>query len=170
MLKGSYCTRRSRLSYVANTSQSRRGAKSRYTSPTWPPGRGGYRSLSASTNRDVVAPAYPRFRRIWLFDLAKSPEVSGLNIQYHGFDISRASFPHSAWLPKNIILSTSNLLEEPPASLHGQFDFVHVRLVLSLVGSGSPNSIIRHIKMLLSSYLPAPRLSRVETSENRTNR
>ncbi|KAI1200883.1 hypothetical protein F5X97DRAFT_292391, partial [Nemania serpens] len=104
---------------------------------------------------------------IWLFDLAKSPEVSGLDIQYRGLDISRASFPHSAWLPKNIVLSTSNLLEEPPESLHGQFDVVHVRLVLSLIGSGSPKPIIRHIKMLLSLYLPALRLNRVETSETR---
>lgn len=110
----------------------------------------------------MIAPAYRGFRSIWLFDLAKSLEVSGLNIQYRGFDISKASFPHSAWLPKNIVLSTSNLLEEPPASLHGQFDVVHVRLVLSLVGSGSPRSIIRHIKMLLSLCLPAPRLDCTE--------
>lgn len=165
MPKGFYCTRRSRLSYVARTSRSRRGLKSRYTSPTWPPGRGGYPSLIIILY--VLEPAYIRFRRIWLFDLAKSPEVSGLDIQYRGLDISRASFPHSAWLPKNIVLSTSNLLEEPPESLHGQFDVVHVRLVLSLIGSGSPKPIIRHIKMLLSLYLPALRLNRVETSETR---
>ncbi|KAI0490112.1 hypothetical protein F4859DRAFT_501704 [Xylaria cf. heliscus] len=89
---------------------------------------------------------------IWLVDLIKSPEVNGLDIQYHGFDISRALFPHSAWLPKNVVLSTSNLLEEPPQSLHGQFDVVqrvHLRLVLSLVRSGSPKPIIKHLKMLL---------------------
>ncbi|KAI0404999.1 hypothetical protein F4802DRAFT_615172 [Xylaria palmicola] len=90
---------------------------------------------------------------IWLFDLLNSPEVSGLDFQYRGFDISRALFPHEAWLPKNLVLSTSNLLEEPPKSLHGQFDVVHLRLVLSLVGSGSPKPIIQHIKMLLSGYL-----------------
>ncbi|KAI0815511.1 hypothetical protein GGR55DRAFT_629178 [Xylaria sp. FL0064] len=86
---------------------------------------------------------------IWLFDLLKSPEVNGLNIQYHGFDISRALFPHDAWLPKDIILSTSNLLEGPPQALHGQFDVVHLRLVLSLIRSGSPKPVIQHIKMLL---------------------
>ncbi|GAW10940.1 hypothetical protein ANO14919_002780 [Xylariales sp. No.14919] len=86
---------------------------------------------------------------IWLFDLAKSPELHGLDIQYRGFDISTALFPHNSWLPKNVVVSTSNLLEEPPQSLHGQFDVVHIRLVLSLVRSGSPKPIIQHIKMLL---------------------
>ncbi|KAI1360913.1 hypothetical protein F5Y08DRAFT_316201 [Xylaria arbuscula] len=86
---------------------------------------------------------------IWIFDLVKSPEVNGLNIQFHGFDISKALFPHGAWLPKNITLGISNLLEEPPQSLHGKFDAVHMRLVCSLIGSGSPKPIIRHIKMLL---------------------
>ncbi|KAI0532578.1 hypothetical protein GGR58DRAFT_489759 [Xylaria digitata] len=86
---------------------------------------------------------------LWLFDLVKSPEVNGLDIQYYGFDISRALFPHNSWLPKNVVLSTSNLLEEPPQSLHGQFDIVHLRLVLSLIRGGSPKPVIRHIKMLL---------------------
>ncbi|KAI0549110.1 hypothetical protein F4679DRAFT_548263 [Xylaria curta] len=90
---------------------------------------------------------------IWLFDLHKSPEVNDLNIEFHGFDISNALFPNTSWLPKNIVLSISNLLEEPPKSLHGQFDVVHLRLVLSLVRSGSPKPIIQHIKMLLSTYL-----------------
>ncbi|KAI1425290.1 hypothetical protein F5Y12DRAFT_747719 [Xylaria sp. FL1777] len=86
---------------------------------------------------------------IWLFDLLKSPEISGLDIQFHGFDISKALFPHSSWLPKNVVLSTSNLLEDPPQSLHGQFDVVHLRLVLSLIRSGSPKPVIQHIKKLL---------------------
>ncbi|KAI0866477.1 hypothetical protein F4860DRAFT_141716 [Xylaria cubensis] len=86
---------------------------------------------------------------IWLFDLHKSPEVNGLDIQFHGFDISNALFPNTSWLSKNIVLSTSNLLEEPPMSLHGQFDAVHLRLVLSLIRSGSPKPMIQHIKMLL---------------------
>ncbi|KAI1302189.1 hypothetical protein F5Y03DRAFT_211665 [Xylaria venustula] len=86
---------------------------------------------------------------IWLFDLLKSPELSGLDTQYKGFDISRALFPHSSWLPKNVILFTSDLLQDPPQSLHGQFDIVHIRLVLSLVRSGSPKPIIQHIKKLI---------------------
>ncbi|KAI1170461.1 hypothetical protein F4777DRAFT_569009 [Nemania sp. FL0916] len=86
---------------------------------------------------------------IWLFDLAKSSDSSGLNMQYHGFDISRVLFPHNSWLPNNIVLSTSNVLALPPQSLHGQFDVVHLRLVLPIVRSGSPKPIIQHIKMLL---------------------
>ncbi|RYC61395.1 hypothetical protein CHU98_g4820 [Xylaria longipes] len=113
---------------------------------------------------------------IWLFDLIKSPEVSGLDVQFQGFDISRALFPHSSWLPKNIVLSTSNLLEEPPRSLHGQFDAVHLRLVLSLIRSGSPKPIIQHAKMLLKpgGYLQWDELDPfnhfdVLTPESRTN-
>ncbi|KAI2635194.1 hypothetical protein GGS21DRAFT_543473 [Xylaria nigripes] len=86
---------------------------------------------------------------IWLFDLLKSQETHDVAIQYHGFDISQVLFPHKAWLPKNVVLSTSNLLQEPPQSLHGQFDVVHIRLVLSLVGKDSPRPIIQHVKKLL---------------------
>ncbi|KAI0109482.1 hypothetical protein GGR51DRAFT_558173 [Nemania sp. FL0031] len=86
---------------------------------------------------------------IWLFDLVKSPEVKGLDVHYHGFDISKALFPHKSWLPKNIALSVSDLFKEPPPSFHGQFDVVHIRLVLSLVRSGNLKPIIQHIKMLL---------------------
>ncbi|GAP90267.1 putative umta methyltransferase family protein [Rosellinia necatrix] len=86
---------------------------------------------------------------LWIFDLAKSADVSGLDIRYHGFDISRALFPHAGWLPKNVVLSTSNLFEDPPEALQGQFDVVHVRLILSLIRSDSPKPIIQHIKKLL---------------------
>lgn len=106
-------------------------------------------SVTCCSVRPVMS-SLTQAHRLWIFDLVKSPEVSGLNIKYHGFDISRALFPHNSWLPKNIVLSTSNLLEEPPQSLHGQFDVVHIRLVLSLIRSGSPKPVIQHIKMLLS--------------------
>lgn len=86
---------------------------------------------------------------IWILDTLKSAEVSGLNVEYHGFDISRALFPHPSWLPKNVSFSTSNLLEEPPEAFHGKFDVVHIRLVLSVVRSNSPKAIIQHIKKLL---------------------
>lgn len=86
---------------------------------------------------------------IWLLDLIKSTEVSGLNVKYHGFDISRALFPHPSWLPKNMAFSTSDLLEEPPEAFQGKFDVVHIRMVLAVVRSNSPKPIIRHIKQLL---------------------
>ncbi|KAI8625251.1 hypothetical protein F5Y19DRAFT_450779 [Xylariaceae sp. FL1651] len=86
---------------------------------------------------------------LWLFDLAKSPELSGLDVQFHGTDISKSLFPHSSWLPRNVTMSASDILQEPPQSLQGQFDVIHLRLVLSLIRSGSPRPIIRHIKSLL---------------------
>jgi hypothetical protein len=101
------------------------------------------------------------FRRLWLFDLAKSSEIISsavtkqeVVVKYSGFDISRTLFPHEAWLPKNVTLETADLLAEPPAALHGLFDVVHLRLVLSLIRGGSPGPVIRHLKMLLSPYLP----------------
>ncbi|TRX98934.1 hypothetical protein FHL15_000276 [Xylaria flabelliformis] len=116
----------SRLASVISKRQDRMEATIHYVWPTWQPERRGLPNLYET-----------------------SPEVNGLDIQLHGFDISNALFPNTSWLPKNIILSTSNLLEEPPKSLHGQFDAVHLRLVLTLIRSGSPKPIIQHVKMLL---------------------
>ncbi|KAI1821897.1 hypothetical protein F4861DRAFT_428184 [Xylaria intraflava] len=86
---------------------------------------------------------------IWMFDLLNSQEVNGLDIQYRGFDISGRLYPHDAWLPKGVSLSLSNLFEEPPQAFHGQFDLVHIRLVIALVSDANPKKIIQHIKTLL---------------------
>ncbi|KAI5923207.1 hypothetical protein F4810DRAFT_211102 [Camillea tinctor] len=86
---------------------------------------------------------------IWLFDLLKSPEVAGLNLRLHGFDISADMYPHKSWLPQNLGFSLSDLFLDPPEDFIGTFDVVHVRLILSVVGSGSPKPIINHIKKLL---------------------
>ncbi|KAI1496055.1 hypothetical protein F5X99DRAFT_401475 [Biscogniauxia marginata] len=86
---------------------------------------------------------------IWLFDLLRSPELADLDLRLHGFDISADLYPHSAWLPHNLGFSVSDLLRDPPAEFQGKFDVVHVRLILSVVRSGSPKPVINHIKKLL---------------------
>ncbi|KAI1640298.1 hypothetical protein F4809DRAFT_637697 [Biscogniauxia mediterranea] len=86
---------------------------------------------------------------IWLFELLKSPELSRLGLSLHGFDISADLYPHRSWLPHNLEFSVSDLLLDPPPEFLGKFDVVHVRLILSVVGSGSPKPVINHIKKLL---------------------
>jgi hypothetical protein len=48
-----------------------------------------------------------------------------------GLDISSAQFPASWTLPPNLSLDTYDLLDEVPSDLRGQFDVVHVRLLLA---------------------------------------
>ncbi|KAH8666740.1 hypothetical protein BX600DRAFT_462429 [Xylariales sp. PMI_506] len=86
---------------------------------------------------------------IWLLDLHRSSELSDVKTRLQGFDISPSLFPHKAWLPKSISFDTSNLLMDPPEELLGSFDYVHLRLVISVTTRGDPRQIIRHIFKLL---------------------
>ncbi|KAJ4250148.1 hypothetical protein NW762_011959 [Fusarium torreyae] len=62
---------------------------------------------------------------IWLLDLAKEvPKTARL----HGFDVDESKF--STELPLNINLGLANVLEPFPKELLGQYDLVHVRLLM----------------------------------------
>jgi SAM-dependent methyltransferase len=66
---------------------------------------------------------------IWLQDLANAlSQSSPADREYIGFDISAQHFPDSA--PPNTVFKIHNILEPFPADLHGQFDLVHIRLLV----------------------------------------
>ncbi|KAJ5959111.1 uncharacterized protein N7479_006261 [Penicillium vulpinum] len=82
---------------------------------------------------------------IWIFDLAAQLPT----VQIHGFDISDSQFPSKELWPRNITLGLLNSLVDPPSSLHGQYDVVHLRMWASNLRGKDISSLSRHIKHLL---------------------
>ncbi|PWY84763.1 hypothetical protein BO70DRAFT_334628 [Aspergillus heteromorphus CBS 117.55] len=83
---------------------------------------------------------------IWLFDLSKDlPPAT----QLHGFDISGDQFPAPELWPSNVSLGLLNSLVDPPPSLTGQYDVVHVRMWASNIKDGNLAPLVSHIAKLL---------------------
>lgn len=87
---------------------------------------------------------------VWLLDLARQLPTS---VELHGFDISDDQFPSKELWPKNFKLSLLNSLHDPPASLVGQYDVVHLRMLVSNLRDRDTSGIISHVKQLLSMAL-----------------
>lgn len=85
-------------------------------------------------------------RRIWLLDLAK--EHPG--IQCDGYDISTDQYPASGWLPPNVSLSTLDIHKPIPTQLRGQYDVVHVGLLVLVVEHDDPGPLLDNLMALLS--------------------
>ncbi|KAJ5484096.1 hypothetical protein N7539_005892 [Penicillium diatomitis] len=83
---------------------------------------------------------------VWIFDLARKLPST---IRLYGFDISDAQFPIRKLWPKNVTLDTLDSLTEPPASLAGQFDVVHLRMWASNLRGKNTILLINHVKSLL---------------------
>lgn len=82
---------------------------------------------------------------IWLIDLAKELPDATLD----GLDLTLDMAPPVEWLPPNITLRQWNIFEELPEELVGQFDLVHLRLLLPVIQNGDPSSIIQKITRML---------------------
>ncbi|KAI0836882.1 S-adenosyl-L-methionine-dependent methyltransferase [Hypoxylon sp. FL0890] len=81
---------------------------------------------------------------VWMIDLApKHPDVS-----FHGFDIDLAQAPNPEWLPENAKLDVLDLLKPVPEELVGQFDYVHVRLLMYVIRE-DPTPILENLIKLL---------------------
>lgn len=72
------------------------------------------------------------------------------SVQLHGFDISGDQFPLKELWPQNVTLELLDSLSEPPESLSGQYDVVHLRMWASNLRESDTSSLINHIKHLLS--------------------
>ncbi|KAL8774224.1 MAG: hypothetical protein Q9209_000975 [Squamulea sp. 1 TL-2023] len=81
----------------------------------------------------------------WLVDAAREHPTA----QFDGFDLSDAQFPHSGWLPKNITLGTMDIFKPVPEPLCGQYDVVHVGLLVLVVEKGDPLPILDSLLALL---------------------
>ncbi|KAL8682928.1 MAG: hypothetical protein Q9186_001091 [Xanthomendoza sp. 1 TL-2023] len=81
----------------------------------------------------------------WLVDAAREYPRAQLD----GFDLSTAQFPHTAWIPKNINLSTMDIFKPVSDDLRGQYDVVHVGLLVFVVEKGDPLPILDNLLALL---------------------
>lgn len=66
-----------------------------------------------------------------------------------GFDISDAAFPPADKLPKNLKLTLHNLTTPFPEEFRGQFDAVHLRLLLLALGADDWARGLANVKSLL---------------------
>lgn len=83
---------------------------------------------------------------IWALQLAEQyPGVS-----FTGFDISDAQYPHPSTLPSNVSLGIWDVHTEPPTEMHGKFDIVHMRALVSVVPEGHPSPVLNRCLKLLS--------------------
>lgn len=85
--------------------------------------------------------------RIWLCHLAPNVPPSS---ELYGYDVSADQFIPADHLPKNVKLEALDATKEPPASLQGSFDVVHLRLLQIVVNNDDPQPILDHCCKLLS--------------------
>ncbi|KAL9594231.1 MAG: hypothetical protein Q9219_007148 [cf. Caloplaca sp. 3 TL-2023] len=81
---------------------------------------------------------------VWLLEAARQyPDTECL-----GLDISTNQCPPKAWVPASVKFDAWSFFEEPPPSLQGKFDIVHIRLI-GIVIPHDPVPVIKNIAMLL---------------------
>lgn len=82
---------------------------------------------------------------MWLIDVARELPTAQLD----GFDHDLAQAPHPKWLPPNIRMRHWNIFDELPTDLVGQYDIVHVRLLVLVIEQGNPRPVIRKLLTML---------------------
>ncbi|KAL8852119.1 MAG: hypothetical protein Q9221_002942 [Calogaya cf. arnoldii] len=81
---------------------------------------------------------------VWLLEVAhQHPSSTCL-----GLDINTSQCPPQRWLPTNMSLLTWDFLSEPPKSIQGKFDIVHIRLI-GITIDHDPTPAIQNIAKLL---------------------
>jgi hypothetical protein len=85
---------------------------------------------------------------LWLLELSKTLP---LTTQLDGFDVAQDQFPHPDVLPSNVRLRRLDGRQDPPSSICGTYDVVHVRLLLGAIENNDPGPFIRHCLKLLST-------------------
>ncbi|KAL2201650.1 hypothetical protein CC79DRAFT_1281979, partial [Sarocladium strictum] len=86
---------------------------------------------------------------VWLFDLA--PELPS-DVLLHGYDISDEQIPSQKLWRSNVQLGLMDAFEDPPASVLGTYDVVHVEYLAITVGRGRDlNVVIDHALKLLKA-------------------
>ncbi|KAJ6130525.1 hypothetical protein N7512_003305 [Penicillium capsulatum] len=69
--------------------------------------------------------------------------------QVMAYDIADTYFPAKEYWPSNLTFDHLDCLNEPPASLAGQFDVVHLRMWAIIIKENDPCPLIRHASKLL---------------------
>ncbi|KAK2841691.1 hypothetical protein FQN49_006005 [Arthroderma sp. PD_2] len=83
---------------------------------------------------------------LWLFDLARELPASA---KLDGFDISLANAPQKHWWPQNVTMREWNVFDDVPEELVGQYDIVHLRLLILVVENSDPRPIIQRVFRML---------------------
>ncbi|KAF9772779.1 hypothetical protein IL306_009487 [Fusarium sp. DS 682] len=83
---------------------------------------------------------------VWLRDFA--PEVHK-DARLDGFDIDDSKFLFAEDLPSNVKLSLGDVFEPIPENLVGQYDLVHVRLLMVALKAGDWEPVARNLLSLL---------------------
>ena len=82
----------------------------------------------------------------WMLGLAREKTAQ---VRMDGMDINLAQAPPKQWLPPNINLRAWDIFEDVPEDLVGQFDIVHVRLVLLVVKNKNAACVLENLRRLL---------------------
>ncbi|CAF9906016.1 hypothetical protein IMSHALPRED_004049 [Imshaugia aleurites] len=95
---------------------------------------------------------------IWLLDLAHEVPTT---VRMDGLDITLSQTPPKQWLPPNINMRVWNIFTDLPEDLVGQFDIVHVRLLLLVIPDNDAVPVIKRLATMLKpgGYLQWEELS-----------
>lgn len=83
---------------------------------------------------------------IWLLDLAHGVPAT---VQMDGMDITLSQAPPKQWLPPNVNMRVWNIFEDVSEDLVGQFDIVHVRLLLLITPNNNAVPVIKRLAKML---------------------
>ncbi|KAL1986118.1 hypothetical protein VTN96DRAFT_7015 [Rasamsonia emersonii] len=84
---------------------------------------------------------------IWLTQLNR--ELNRDSVRLDGFDIDISQCPRQEWMPSNIHFQQWDAVQPPPAELHGQFDLVHLRLVMIGIANEDLAKVVANLALLL---------------------
>ncbi|KAF4976365.1 hypothetical protein FDECE_18484 [Fusarium decemcellulare] len=83
---------------------------------------------------------------VWLSDIATElPSDARLD----GYDLEPAKFPEASQLPPNVRLSGCDVLVPFTENLHGQYDLVHIRLLITALNVEQWPTVAANLRSLL---------------------
>ncbi|KAI1170960.1 S-adenosyl-L-methionine-dependent methyltransferase [Nemania sp. FL0916] len=83
---------------------------------------------------------------VWLMDLSSRLPASA---RLDGLDVSLEATTPTEWLPSNVSFREWDIKQEPPEDLVGQYDIVHVRLLIFVLLDDEIPSVLQRLMKLL---------------------
>lgn len=80
-------------------------------------------------------------------------------VRLEGLDVSLKATPPTEWVPSNVAFREWDIKQEPPEDLVGQYDVVHVRLLVFVLLDDEILGVLQRLIKLLSKR-PQPQYSR----------
>ncbi|RAK99398.1 uncharacterized protein BO80DRAFT_426398 [Aspergillus ibericus CBS 121593] len=85
---------------------------------------------------------------LWLTELAQTLPADA-DVALDGLDLDLSKAPPRPWLPANVHLHQADILAPLPDPLVGQYEVVHLRLLILVVENSDPTPIIRYAHRML---------------------